>query len=103
VRVVLRELDQVMEEEQIPRAPFSCDLCGKPIDRGFLHTFHVECVKGQYEVESDLRPLKELALRDLAPGHPARELVLSLPDRMPSAEIRGVALGMVYLLKLGTK
>jgi hypothetical protein len=87
-----------MKDEEIPTELLACDLCGKLIEQGFLYAFHADCLDERDQAESDLRPLKAVAMRDLAPGHPAREILLGLPDKLPAAEVRGIALGLIGLL-----
>lgn len=98
VEAALRNLDRVMEEEQVPRAPLSCDQCHKAIHEGWLYTFHAECFDERFEGEVDLNRLKSTVQRGFEPGHPVREFVLGLPDSMPSDQFREIALGLISLL-----
>lgn len=86
-----RQVDRVLEEEGIPHGPPTCYSYRKPIGVGEIRMLHGECDERRFSDAVDLHELKDLARRNYSVGHPVREVVLAMDDRVAKVELPLVA------------
>lgn len=86
-----RQVDCVLEEEGIPHGPLVCYTCQRPIEEGEIRTLHGACDEQRFTDTVDLHALKDVARRSYPTGHPVRELVMAMDDRVAKVEVPLVA------------
>ncbi|MCI4347105.1 MAG: hypothetical protein L3J97_00610 [Thermoplasmata archaeon] len=82
-----RQVERVLKEEGIPHSPPSCAAYGNPLGLGTIYMFEGDCYDRRLNETVEIHNVKELVRREYVVGHPVREVVLSLNDTIPAAEV----------------